>query len=599
MDKNQVIGFSLIVLIVIGFSIWNRPSEEELARQQAIKDSIAALTPEPIDEVEEKKATFSAGEEIVVVNDSGKTVTISEESYEIKNDLLTLKVSNKGGRISFLQLNEYQRADSTDLVLVNLEEGINDFGFSYGEGNNTGNLFFEKVESSGTSLKLRANIDGGGSVEHIYSLSADEDYVVNFESNWNGASPKKLVWIQHVLQQEMKDENERMKTSVYYKETGDEPDYVSERKAEDDQEIGDESRVDWISFKQHFFNQAIVPTTGFEGGYLKQDWQEGDKFIKELHASMDLVESNNHKFKMIFVPNHYKTLRQYDIELERVVNLGWGIFGWLNRFAVIPIFNLVSKMTSNYGIIILILTIIFKSVLLFFTYKSFLSGAKMRVLKPELDIIKKKHDGDMQAQQQEQMKLYQTTGVSPFGGCLPMLVQMPILLALFNFFPNSFELRQQSFLWAHDLSTYDSIYEFGFSIPGYGDHISLFALLMTVTTFVYTLINQSYQPPQQKELKYLPYFMPLIFLTFLNSYSAALSYYYFLANLFSIGQTFLFKAFVNEDKLKAQIEEKKKQKAGAGASSSGGGMQGRMQEWMEKQQRKQQALQQQKNKKKR
>jgi YidC/Oxa1 family membrane protein insertase len=599
MDKNQVIGFSLIVLIVIGFSIWNRPSEEELARQQAIKDSIAALTPEPIDEVEEKKATFSAGEEIVVVNDSGKTVTISEESYEIKNDLLTLKVSNKGGRISFLQLNEYQRADSTDLVLVNLEEGINDFGFSYGEGNNTGNLFFEKVESSGTSLKLRANIDGGGSVEHIYSLSADEDYVVNFESNWNGASPKKLVWTQHVLQQEMKDENERMKTSVYYKETGDEPDYVSERKAEDDQEIGDESRVDWISFKQHFFNQAIVPTTGFEGGYLKQDWQEGDKFIKELHASMDLVESNNHKFKMIFVPNHYKTLRQYDIELERVVNLGWGIFGWLNRFAVIPIFNLVSKMTSNYGIIILILTIIFKSVLLFFTYKSFLSGAKMRVLKPELDIIKKKHDGDMQAQQQEQMKLYQTTGVSPFGGCLPMLVQMPILLALFNFFPNSFELRQQSFLWAHDLSTYDSIYEFGFSIPGYGDHISLFALLMTVTTFVYTLINQSYQPPQQKELKYLPYFMPLIFLTFLNSYSAALSYYYFLANLFSIGQTFLFKAFVNEDKLKAQIEEKKKQKAGAGASSSGGGMQGRMQEWMEKQQRKQQALQQQKNKKKR
>jgi YidC/Oxa1 family membrane protein insertase len=599
MDKNQVIGFSLIVLIVIGFSIWNRPSEEELARQQAIKDSIAALTPEPIDEVEEKKATLSAGEEIVVVNDSGKTVTISEESYEIKNDLLTLKVSNKGGRISFLQLNEYQRADSTDLVLVNLEEGINDFGFSYGEGNNTGNLFFEKVESSGTSLKLRANIDGGGSVEHVYSLSADQDYVVNFESNWNGASPKKLVWTQHVLQQEMKDENERMKTSVYYKETGDEPDYVSERKTEDDQEIGDESRVDWISFKQHFFNQAIVPTTGFEGGYLKQDWQEGYKFIKELHASMDLVESNNHKFKMIFVPNHYKTLRQYDIELERVVNLGWGIFGWLNRFAVIPIFNLVSKMTSNYGIIILILTIIFKSVLLFFTYKSFLSGAKMRVLKPELDIIKKKHDGDMQAQQQEQMKLYQTTGVSPFGGCLPMLVQMPILLALFNFFPNSFELRQQSFLWAHDLSTYDSIYEFGFSIPGYGDHISLFALLMTVTTFVYTLINQSYQPPQQKELKYLPYFMPLIFLTFLNSYSAALSYYYFLANLFSIGQTFLFKAFVNEDKLKAQIEEKKKQKAGAGASSSGGGMQGRMQEWMEKQQRKQQALQQQKNKKKR
>lgn len=599
MDKNQIIGFSLIVLIVIGFSIWNRPSEEELARQQAIKDSIEALMPEPIDEIEEKNAKLTVGEDITIVNDSGETLTLVEESFEMKNDLLTLKVTNQGGKISFLKLNEYKRADSTELALVNIKEGINDFGLSYGEGLSTANLFFEKLESTSRSLKLRAKTENGGFVEHIYSLSEDEDYVVNFESNWSGASAKKLVWTQQVLQQEMSAENERLQTSIYFKQTGDEPDYVSERKTEDDQEIGEESRVDWISFKQHFFNQAIIPSKGFENGYLKQNWQEGDEYIKELHASMDLVESNSHKFKMIFVPNHYRTLRQYDIELERVVNLGWGIFGWINRFAVIPIFNLVSKMTSNYGIIILILTIIFKSVLLFFTFKSFQSGAKMRVLKPELDAIKKKHDGDMQAQQQEQMKLYQATGVSPFGGCLPMLVQMPILLALFNFFPHSFELRQQSFLWAHDLSTYDSIYEFGFSIPGYGDHISLFALLMTVTTFVYTLINQSYQPPQQKELKYLPYFMPLIFLTFLNSYSAALSYYYFLANLFSIGQTYLFKAFINESKLKAQIEEKRKKKAGAGTGTSGRGMQGRMQEWMDKQQRKQQALQQQKNKKKR
>ncbi|MFY0673337.1 MAG: membrane protein insertase YidC [Bacteroidia bacterium] len=599
MDKNQIIGFSLIVLIVIGFSIWNQPSEEELARQQAIKDSIAALTPEPVDEIAEKKTTLSAAKEITLVNDSGETVTVQEESFEIKNDLLTLRVSNKGGKISYLQLNEYQRADSTGLVLVNLEEGVNDFGFSYGEGYNTTNLVFNKIESSTTSLKLSAKTEDGASVEHLYALSGEEDYVVNFESNWNGTSAKKLIWTQQVLQQEMSAENERLQTSIYFKETGDEPDYVSERKTEDDEEIGSESRVDWLSFKQHFFNQAIIPSNGFENGYLKQDWQEGDEYIKELHASMDLVESNTHKFKMIFVPNHYSTLRQYDIELERVVNLGWGIFGWINRFAVIPIFNLLSKMTSNYGIIILILTILFKSVLLFFTYKSFLSGAKMRVLKPELDAIKKKNDGDMQAQQQEQMKLYQATGVSPFGGCLPMLVQMPILLALFNFFPHSFELRQQPFLWAHDLSTYDSIYEFGFSIPGYGDHISLFALLMTITTFIYTLINQSYQPQQQKELKYLPYFMPIIFLTFLNSYSAALSYYYFLANLFSIGQTYLFKAFVNEDKLRAQIEEKKKQKASSGGGAASTGMQGRMQEWMEKQQRKQQAIQQQKNKKKR
>ena len=213
----------------------------------------------------------------------------------------------------------------------------------------------------------------------------------------------------------------------------------------------------------------------------------------------------------------------------------------------------------------------------------------MRVLKPELDALKKKHEGDMQAQQAEQMKLYQATGVSPLGGCLPLFVQMPILLALFNFFPNSFELRQKSFLWVTDLSSYDSVLELGFSIPGYGDHVSLFALLMTISTFIYTLINQSYQPQQQKELKYLPYIMPFIFLTFLNNYSAALSYYYFLANVISIGQTYLFKAFVNEDKLKLQIAEtrEKKKAKGNGGAAPATGMQGRMQEWLEKQQRKQ------------
>ncbi|MGB0432243.1 MAG: membrane protein insertase YidC, partial [Bacteroidia bacterium] len=563
MDKNQIIGFSLIAAILVVFTIINKPSEEEIAKQQRVEDSLAALTVEPETTIKESNAQLTAGNDSSKSNNLSVTPNENEKSFELNNEKLSVSISNHGGKISFLKLNEFKRADSSELVLVNLKEGVNQFGFTYGNGNNTDDLWFEKIESTDKMIKLRANIDGG-SLDHIFTLSDEQDYVVNFESNWNGASPQKLVWTQNILQQEYKAENERMKTTVYFKETGEHPDYVSERKDEDDEEIGEESRVDWISFKQHFFNQTIVPVSGFESGYLKQDWQEDDPYIRELHASMNLVESNSHKFKMIFVPNQYHTLKQYDIELHRVVNLGWGIFGWVNRFAVIPVFRLLNNFTDNYGIIILILTIIFKGVLLFFTYKSFQSGAKMRVLKPELDAIKKKNDGDMQAQQQEQMKLYQATGVSPFGGCLPLLVQMPILLALFNFFPNSFELRQQPFLWAHDLSTYDSIYEFGFSIPGYGDHISLFALLMTITTFVYTVINQSYQPPQQKELKYLPYFMPIIFLTFLNSYSAALSYYYFLANLFSIGQTFLFKAFVDEDKLRAKIEDKKKSKAAPG-----------------------------------
>lgn len=599
MDKNQIIGISLLVLIVIGFSIYNRPSEAELAKQERIADSLATLEQKKLEAENATTTTLSAGTSNSDSLTEAKTSepTLTETVFGIENDKLKISISNVGGKISYLELKEFHRYDSTELALVNTKEGINSFGFTYGENYSTEGLIFSEIEKTSTSVKLRAET-ANGSVTHSFSLS-DEDYALNFESNWEGDSPKKLVWTQQLQQQEHRAENERMKTSVYYKETGEDPDYVSERKDEDDEEIGAESRIDWISFKQHFFNQTIIPVNGFENGYLKQDFKEGDDFVRQLHASMDLVSSNRQEFKMIFAPNQYTTLKKYDIELERVVNLGWGIFGWVNRFLVIPVFRLLSNVTSNYGVIILILTFIFKGLLLFFTYKSFLSGAKMRVLKPELDLLKKKHDGDMQAQQQEQMKLYQATGVSPFGGCLPLVVQMPILLALFNFFPNSFELRQKSFLWVNDLSTYDSIYEFGFSIPGYGDHISLFALLMTISTFVYTLINQSYQPPQQKELKYLPYVMPFIFLTFLNNYSAALSYYYFLANMMSIGQTFLFKAFVDEDKLRAQIEEKRKSKAAAGGGGGATSMQGRMSEWMEKQQRKQQALQQQKPKKKR
>ncbi|MBI1184503.1 membrane protein insertase YidC [bacterium] len=591
MDKNQIIGISLLVVLVIAFSIFNRTSEDELIKEQKRLDSLEAVeNMANKDLVGENATTLSAlNDSAAAVDSAAAQVAALEELYTLENEKMVVKISNHGGKVAFIQLKDYQRGDSTDLVLTT--PGNNYFSFTYNNNHNTNELWFNKVEANEQSVVLTATIDGG-KVTHEFNIS-ENDFILGFESNWQGPQPEQLVWTERILQQEHLAQNERLKTSVYFKENGEEPDYVSERKNDDDEEVGEETGVAWISFKQQFFNQTLIPEDGFKKGYLTQKYEPDANYIKELHASMDLPQESQHKFRFIFAPNHYSTLSKYDIQLERVVNLGWGIFGWVNRFLVIPVFNLLSKVTSNYGIIILVLTILFKGVLLFFTYKSFLSGAKMRVLKPELDAIKKKFDGDMQAQQSEQMKLYQATGVSPFGGCLPMLVQMPILLALFNFFPNSFELRQKSFLWVTDLSSYDSVYDFGFNIPFYGDHISLFALLMTISTFVYTVINQSYQPPQQKELKYLPYIMPIVFLSFLNSYSAALSYYYFLANLMSIGQTFLFKAFVDEDKLRAQIDERRKNK---GASAGGGGVQGKMQDWLEKQQRKQQALQQQQQK---
>lgn len=590
MDKNQIIGISLIALIVVAFTIINKPSAEQIQREQEVRDSIAAIESSRIDSTADVvvDATLSAGK------DTSKFVEPSEkeEFYTLQNEKLEVRISNFGGKVAYLKLKEYQRHDSTDLILV--EPGSNHFGFGLDGGINTDGLPFSKIAETDSSITLKGVLPTGGAAIFTYTMSKD-DYRVHFDTEWEGVKPNKLVWTQDILQQERRAETERMKTSVFFKNDGEKPDYVSERKNEDEEELGEKASVDWIAFKQQFFSQTLVPDQKYPKGYLSQNWQEGDEFIRKLHASMELQESNKHGFTYFFTPNHYNTLKKYDIELERLIYLGWGIFGWVNRFFVIPIFNVLSKVTQSYGLIIAILTIIFKGLLLFFTYKAFLSGAKMRVLKPELDALKKKHDGDMQAQQAEQMKLYQATGVSPLGGCLPLFVQMPILLALFNFFPNSFELRQKSFLWVTDLSSYDSVLELGFTIPAYGDHVSLFALLMTISTFIYTLINQAYQPQQQKELKYLPYVMPFIFLTFLNNYSAALSYYYFLANVISIGQTFLFKAFVNEDKLRLQIAETREKKKGEtkGGAAPAKGMQGRMQDWLAKQQRKQQTQQQQ------
>jgi YidC/Oxa1 family membrane protein insertase len=261
--------------------------------------------------------------------------------------------------------------------------------------------------------------------------------------------------------------------------------------------------------------------------------------------------------KFYFGPNHYQTLKTYGIGLERQIPLGWGIFGWVNKFLVIPIFNFLAGFNLNYGIIILILTIIIKVMLLPLTYKAYLSQAKMKVLKPEIDEINKTKDKDPMKSQQEMMSLYKKAGVNPLGGCFPMLLQMPILIAMFRFFPASIELRQQSFLWAEDLSTYDSIWDFGFTIPFYGDHVSLFTLLMTVSTLIYTRMNNQFTGANA-QMKWMSYLMPVIFLGVFNNYSAGLSYYYFLANILTFGQQYLFGKFVDEKAIHLKIQENKK-----------------------------------------
>ena len=267
-------------------------------------------------------------------------------------------------------------------------------------------------------------------------------------------------------------------------------------------------------------------------------------------------------YQFYFGPNHYKTLQSYNAGFEELIPLGWGIFGWVNQYIIINLFDFLSKYFASYGIIILFLTLIIKVGLSPFTYKAFLSQAKMKVLKPEIEKINAKNKGkDQMKIQQETMNLYRKAGVNPMGGCLPMLFQFPILIAMFRFFPASIELRQESFLWADDLSSYDSIYDLGFSIPFYGDHISLFTLLMTLSTLLYTKMNSSMATGQMAQMKWMMYLMPIMFLGFFNNYAAGLSYYYFLANMFTFTQQYFMMRLIDENVLLAQIEENKKKPA--------------------------------------
>ena len=351
-------------------------------------------------------------------------------------------------------------------------------------------------------------------------------------------------------------------TNINYKFYEDDVDELSKNKS-DEEDLT--TRVKWIGFKQLFFNSTIIADEFFPNAFVRSEkFEENPEYLANFHADIAIpyngVDNENFNMQFYFGPNHYQTLRQYDVDLERLVYLGYAIVRPVNKYLIIPLFNFLNKYITNFGIIILLLTVLIKTALFPFTYKSYMSQAKMRALKPEIDELNKKFSKDKAMEkQQATMALYKKAGVNPMGGCLPMLLQFPILIAMFFFYPNSIELRQESFLWATDLSTYDSILELPFTIPFYGDHVSLFCLLMTVTTVVSTRLNQQATTSQgMPGMKTMMYIMPLMFLFILNNYSSGLSYYYFLANIITIGQTYVIRSFVDEKKIRAQLQANKK-----------------------------------------
>jgi len=618
MNRNTVIGFILIAAIMIFYTVYMTPSKEEMAEQR-IQDSIAkankVVEDSHVKKEENKQVqTLPVQDTITKLNQPGKSsndyndrkskyslfansAVGSENIITVETDKVIYEIDTKGGFISNATLKDYKTYDSLPLRLFNPD--YNQFGLTFFTNDNriinTGDFFFIPSDSTTTTLKVtgknsfalsmrlyadqgEGQLDKSKYIEFLYNFKGN-DYMFDFTINMvnmsgiisSNASSMDLLWNADVLQQE-KSVDRFNGSTVYYKFYQDDVDYLSEQK-DDEEQI--KTRLKWISFKQRFFCSAMIAKDYFEGGKIETfELKEHpfERYLKSMRADLTLpinfTGNTNIPLSFYFGPNKFYTLKKYDLELERQIPIGWSFFllGWINQYIVIPVFNWLGGYGWNYGIVILVLTIMLKMVLFPIAYKTYMSSAKMRILKPEVDEINKKFPNkeDAMKKQQTVMALYKKAGASPASGCVPMLLQMPILFAMFRFFPSSIELRQQPFLWAHDLSSYDSIAHLPFNIPFYGDHVSLFTLLMTISTILYTYLNNQMmgqQSTQMPGMKTMMYIMPIMFLGIFNSYASGLSYYYFLANIITFGQMFVFRYAINEDKLRAKIEANKKKPA--------------------------------------
>lgn len=575
-DKNSLIGLFLMGFILIIFNTYFFPQMEvEPAKQEP-----AAVTTANTEATVQQNDTEIIADAIVdsIINQqqisqygvfANAAMGVEEESF-LENDKLKITFSNKGGRITSVLLKEFETYDSLPLQLFDADSSRFNLQFSTGKAIETSELYFES-KNEGNSLSMKLLVDANHYIEYVYTIS--DDYLIDFDINLvgmeklipSGVNYMNLQWQMKTPQTEKSKSNQDMYTGLQYQYSADdEVDYLSFTSS-DEEKI--KSKLNWVAFKQQFFSCIFIAKDGFEKPtYLSSEKKENSKYIKDLSAQFELPykHKNNEQlnFQFYFGPNHYKILKSYNAGFEELIPLGWGIFGWVNQYIIINIFDFLSKYMSNYGLIILLLTIIIKLALSPFTYKAYLSQAKMKVLKPEIDKISEKHKKkDPMKVQQETMALYRKAGVNPMGGCLPMLFQFPILIAMFRFFPASIELRQKSFLWADDLSSYDSIMSLPFEIPFYGAHVSLFTLLMAVSTILYTRMNTQAMGGQMAQMKWMMYLMPVMFLGFFNNYASALSYYYFLANMFTFGQQFFMKRFIDENAILAQIEANKKKPA--------------------------------------
>jgi len=564
MDRNTFTGLFLILIILVGSTFLLKPSEEDIKKEKArfAQDSIAKIKSNKT----VAKEAIALDTTKVLTDTTSASTTTTEEYTILQNDKLKLSISNKGGKIASVEVIGENTFYGKPVILFNNED--TQFGFDFKEGNyvaNTSNSFFAKENQTNTSITMALNQPNGSKLTYTYNLPQGSNQVAlkvdveGFQSVNNNSSAI-LNWNTKLLQQEKDISNERMYSTTYYQNVEEEVDYLSE--SSDEEKLLEEKKIKWVSFKEHFFSGALINKDAFSKAEVKITTLADSSAVKAYAAKLSLPfnpsQNNNYDLIFYFGSNKFSQLKDQGYNLEQQVKMGWGPLKWINRFLVLPIFNFFESLNLGYGLIILLLTLILKSVLFPFTYKSYLSMAKMRVLKPEMDEIKKKvGEGNQSLVQQEYLKLYKQAGVNPLGGCLPLVFQMPFILAFFYFFPNLFELRHESFLWMKDLSTYDELITFA-PIPLLGwNHISLMCLLMTVSTLVYTYFNNQVSGVQG-QMKYIGYITPIIFFGVLNSYPAGLNYYYFCANVLTFSQQYFIRRFVDDDKIHAQIQENKK-----------------------------------------
>ena len=614
MDKKSIIGIAVVAVLFLGFAYFNSQQQKEYLEQkaayEAYVDSVAAAAraaapvADSLASGNGVQAEVAAAEAAAAVRERqvetlGESLTAAREAeaeeFIVENDVMAVLFSTRGGQIKGVTLKDYTQygpRGKRDRKIEMMDPATARFGLSFYLKNGLKNVPVNTLDYVFTAQPVVGEADGAKSVvmrlpvaegaylEYrylIYDTAAPErDYLVDFDVRLVNMAPEmanqtqiQIDWANTTFQNEKGFQNENMYTTLSYR-FPDETSIEELGMSEGAKSKNISTQVNWVAFKQQFFSSVFIAPDNVSYANLAFDTAAPESsLLKTFTAQMGVPytpQTEGYDFAFYFGPNKYSILKKIgepggaDIYLERLVPLGWGIFGWVNRWCVIPVFDFLRNYIGSFGIIILILVVLVKLVISPLTYKSYVSMAKMRLIKPQVDELNKKYpkQEDAMKRQQATMELYKKAGINPMGGCIPMLIQMPILIAMFRFFPASIELREQPFLWADDLSSYDSVLNLPFSIPFYGDHVSLFALLMALSLFGYSYF--SYQQtassqPQMAGMKFMMvYLMPIMMLFWFNSYSSGLCYYYLLSNLFTIGQTLVIRRMVDDQKIHAIMQ---------------------------------------------